>query len=127
VAIGGWGSNLLDRLGLHLLTAPGMGRGAVDFIPAGGLHFNAGDVFIVVGTVLFGLALHRARRRTAGQAAGRRSPGASGGPRPWRRAGRWALLAAVTPAVLGAVVTLTATGGSVAAAASPVLDLFAGG
>jgi lipoprotein signal peptidase len=31
--IGGWSSNLLDRLVIHYFTAPGAGRGAVDFIP----------------------------------------------------------------------------------------------
>ncbi|MCW2617088.1 MAG: hypothetical protein JWR28_237 [Modestobacter sp.] len=33
--IGGWGSNLLDRLGLHRATAPGSARGAVDPAPNG--------------------------------------------------------------------------------------------
>src|SRR5882762_335425 len=30
--LGGWSSNLLDRLGMHYVTAPGSVRGAVDFI-----------------------------------------------------------------------------------------------
>src|SRR6202044_2338329 len=33
---GGWGSNLLDRLGSHYWTAPGSVRGVVDFIHFGG-------------------------------------------------------------------------------------------
>src|SRR3954454_4978389 len=31
----GWTSNLLDRFGVHQLTAPGSVRGVVDFIPIG--------------------------------------------------------------------------------------------
>lgn len=52
----GWGSNLLDRLGLHYWTAPGSVRGAVDFIHLGSYIYNVADVFIVVGTPLFVLA-----------------------------------------------------------------------
>src|SRR6185437_624151 len=37
---GGWGSNLLDRLGIHYWTAPGSVRGAVDFIPISGHLYN---------------------------------------------------------------------------------------
>lgn len=55
--VGGWISNLLDRLGLHHLTAPGSVRGAVDFIPLGSIRYNVADVFIVVGTLLFMLAV----------------------------------------------------------------------
>jgi hypothetical protein len=38
--ISGWGSNLLDRSGMHILTAPGSSRGAVDFIPVGTCHLH---------------------------------------------------------------------------------------
>jgi lipoprotein signal peptidase len=55
--LAGWASNLLDRLGLHYWTAPGSIRGAVDFIPVGRIRFNVADGFIVVGTVLFVLAV----------------------------------------------------------------------
>ena len=55
--VGGWISNLLDRLGLHHMTAPGSVRGAVDFIPLGSIRYNVADVFIVVGTLLFILAV----------------------------------------------------------------------
>jgi lipoprotein signal peptidase len=54
--IGGWGSNLLDRLFMHYFTAPGAGRGAVDFIPFGVHYYNVADAFIVIGTPLFVLA-----------------------------------------------------------------------
>ena len=50
--VGGWASNLLDRLGMHYLTAPGSVRGAVDFIGA---------------TPLFLLATVRLARRAAQQ------------------------------------------------------------
>ena len=54
--IGGWTSNLVDRLGMHYWTAPGSVRGAVDFIPLGNLCYNVADLFIVCGTGLFLLA-----------------------------------------------------------------------
>jgi lipoprotein signal peptidase len=56
VAIGGWISNLLDRLGMHYVTAPGSIRGAVDFIPVGGYYFNVADFFIIGATLVFLLA-----------------------------------------------------------------------
>jgi lipoprotein signal peptidase len=46
--IGGWSSNLLDRLGMHTVTAPGSPRGAVDFIHLGTPYFNVAD-FIIIG------------------------------------------------------------------------------
>ena len=53
---GGWGSNLLDRLGAHYWTAPGSVRGAVDFIHVGGHFYNVADLFIIACTPLFLLA-----------------------------------------------------------------------
>jgi lipoprotein signal peptidase len=55
--VGGWISNLLDRLGTHHVTAPGSVRGAVDFIPLGSIRYNVADVFIVCGTLLSILAV----------------------------------------------------------------------
>jgi len=55
--VGGWISNLVDRLGAHHVTAPGSVRGAVDFIPLGSIRYNVADVFIVCGTLLFILAV----------------------------------------------------------------------
>jgi lipoprotein signal peptidase len=57
VMLGGWSSNLLDRLGMHFWTAPGSIRGAVDFIHLGWINVNVADVFIVVGTPMFVLAV----------------------------------------------------------------------
>lgn len=51
--LGGWTSNLLDRLGTHYLTAPGSIRGAVDFISMGGRYWNLADFFIMGATPLF--------------------------------------------------------------------------
>lgn len=100
--IGGWGSNLLDRLGLHLLTAPGKGRGAVDFIPLGHFYYNLADVVIVVGTALcLAAAVWSARRNRPGARE------AAPAPRPWRGAWRWALVAALAPVLLGTAATLT--------------------
>jgi lipoprotein signal peptidase len=54
--IGGWASNLLDRLGVHFWTAPGSVRGVVDFIHIGGHYYNVADFFIISCTPLFFLA-----------------------------------------------------------------------
>lgn len=58
--IGGWSSNLLDRLAMHHLTAPGSGRGAVDFMPFNGYYYNVADLFIVCGTPLYVVAVSAA-------------------------------------------------------------------
>jgi lipoprotein signal peptidase len=61
----GWTSNLLDRFGLHEWTAPGTGRGVVDFIPSGGSsRCNVADVWIALGLLV--LAYPIGRRRVAG-------------------------------------------------------------
>lgn len=63
--IGGWGSNLLDRLGTHYWTAPGSARGAMDFIHIGGVNFNLADFFIMAATPFFVLAVGYRGRRMA--------------------------------------------------------------
>jgi lipoprotein signal peptidase len=64
---GGWGSNLLDRLGFHYWTAPGSVRGVVDFIHIGVHYYNIADMFIIGCTPVFlvaaGYHLARAVRR----------------------------------------------------------------
>jgi lipoprotein signal peptidase len=70
VMLGGWSSNLLDRLGMHYVTAPGSIRGAVDFIHFGWANYNIADFFIIGATPLFLLAvgflgLRRTRRLAA--------------------------------------------------------------
>ncbi|MCW2522931.1 MAG: signal peptidase [Frankiales bacterium] len=55
--LGGWSSNLLDRLFMHYLTAPGSNRGAVDFMHLGRHYYNVADLFIIAGTPLFVLAV----------------------------------------------------------------------
>jgi lipoprotein signal peptidase len=73
----GWTSNLLDRFGLHEVTAPGTVRGVVDFIPSGGRsRSNVADVWIALGVlVLVAVALRRRgalrRRRPASPPVGR--------------------------------------------------------
>jgi lipoprotein signal peptidase len=62
--ISGWGSNLLDRLGMHALTAPGSDRGAVDFIPLGPVFFNLADVAIAAATALYLVAAIDGVRRS---------------------------------------------------------------
>jgi lipoprotein signal peptidase len=69
--IGGWSSNLLDRLGMHHWTAPRSSRGAVDFIPLGSLLWNVADLYIVVGTSLCLLVAASAPRRRGNPAPGR--------------------------------------------------------
>jgi lipoprotein signal peptidase len=76
--VGGWTSNILDRLGLHNVTAPGSARGVVDFIPDGTPgRSNTADVCIAVGAVLFGYTI--VRRRWSGERGdgnpGRQLPG----------------------------------------------------
>jgi lipoprotein signal peptidase len=73
--VGGWASNLLDRLGMHYWTAPGSVRGAVDFIGVGSGCWNLADFIIIGATPLFLLAT----ARLAGRAANRpvASPGRS--------------------------------------------------
>jgi len=73
LALGGWGSNLLDRLGMHYWTAPGSVRGAVDFIHIGVSNYNSADFIIIGATPLFLLAVGclgwRRRNRSATVAA----------------------------------------------------------
>ena len=71
--IGGWCSNLLDRLGAHYWTAPGSVRGVVDFIHLGGHYYNVADLFIISCTPLFLLAAVYHRVRAARRSAAARS------------------------------------------------------
>jgi lipoprotein signal peptidase len=64
--IGGWSSNVLDRVGLHYWTAPGSARGAVDFIHIGGYYYNIADFFIIGCTPLFLLAVAYQAARAVG-------------------------------------------------------------
>jgi lipoprotein signal peptidase len=79
---GGWGSNLLDRLGVHYWTAPGSVRGVVDFIHIGGHYYNVADIFIIGCTPLFlaGVGYHGVRAA--------RWPTARSAPLPARRRAR---------------------------------------
>jgi lipoprotein signal peptidase len=81
--LGGWGSNLLDRLGLHYWTAPGSVRGAIDFIHIGGVNYNLADFFIIGATPVFLLAVGCLGRRPANWAApaGAVTPAARNRPR----------------------------------------------
>lgn len=72
---GGWGSNLLDRLGAHYWTAPGSVRGAVDFLHISGHYYNVADLFIIGCTPLFLLAAgYQGLRAARRPAAARRLP-----------------------------------------------------
>jgi lipoprotein signal peptidase len=106
--IAGWGSNLLDRLGLHVVTAPGTARGAVDFLRVGWLYTNVADACIVVGTALFlaaaGADLRQRRRRSSPAAVA--ATGLHGWP--WSRAWVWVLGAAVTPVLVAGTASLFA-------------------
>jgi lipoprotein signal peptidase len=72
--VGGWGSNLLDRLGMHYWTAPGSIRGAVDFINVGGHYYNLADFVIVGATPLFLLAAACLAKRAASRPAAAAAP-----------------------------------------------------
>lgn len=67
--VGGWSSNLLDRLGLHHWTAPGSVRGAVDFIHLGQSYYNLADFFIIGATLVFLLGISGLGRRAESRAA----------------------------------------------------------
>jgi lipoprotein signal peptidase len=67
--IGGWSSNLLDRLGMHYWTAPGSVRGAVDFIHLGRSNYNVADVFIIGATLAFLLGISSLGRRAENRPA----------------------------------------------------------
>jgi lipoprotein signal peptidase len=77
--VGGWASNLLDRLGMHYWTAPGSIRGAVDFISIGGRSWNLADFCIIGATPLFLLAGAQRAKRPANQPGA--SPARRGSPR----------------------------------------------
>jgi lipoprotein signal peptidase len=72
--LGGWASNLADRVGLHAWTAPGSRRGVVDFLHWQGRLWNVADLAIIAGCALF-LAggAHAELRRLLGRGA-RRQP-----------------------------------------------------
>jgi lipoprotein signal peptidase len=115
--IGGWGSNLLDRLGLHYWTAPGSVRGVVDFIHIGGYFYNLADFFIIGCTPLFLLAAgYQAVRAVR---AARRPVAARRVPPPVRSRARALPIPALASAGLILVVALGAAnyGGVNAAAA----------
>jgi len=115
--IAGWGSNLLDRLGVHYWTAPGSVRGVVDFIHLGNHYYNVADFFIIGCTPLFLLAAGYWGMRAAWRPAVARSV-----PPPVRRRVRaWVRvpIPALGGAVLVAAVALGATNyGGVSAAPS---------
>ena len=79
--VGGWASNLSDRLGMHYWTAPGSIRGAVDFIYVSGHYYNLADFFIIGATPLFLLAAACLARRAAIRPTSAATPAA----RNWRR------------------------------------------
>jgi len=70
--VGGWASNLLDRLGMHYWTAPGSIRGAVDFISVGDQAWNFADILIVGATPLFLLVTVWLATRAANRSAANR-------------------------------------------------------
>jgi lipoprotein signal peptidase len=101
---GGWGSNLLDRLGIHHWTAPGSVRGVVDFIHIHGYYYNVADFFIIGCTPLFLLAAGYHGLRAA-----RRPPAARSAAPPARSRARARLR---IPALAGAILILVVTLGA---------------
>jgi lipoprotein signal peptidase len=116
--IGGWGSNLLDRLGVHYWTAPGSIRGVVDFIHIGGYFYNLADFFIIGCTPLFLLAAGYQGVRAVWRPVAARS--ASPPARRRARAWAWVRIPALASAGLISVVALGAVNyGGVNAAVRP--------
>jgi len=117
--IGGWGSNLLDRLGIHYWTAPGSVRGVVDFMHLGTHYYNVADFFIIGCTPLFLLAAG-----CQGVLAARRPSAARSVPPPvrsWARLRARIRISALAGTGLTLVVALGAAnyGGVSAAASAP--------
>jgi hypothetical protein len=104
--IGGWGSNLLDRLGIHFWTAPGSVRGVVDFIHVGGYYYNVADFFIIACTPLFLLVAGYECVRAA------RRPALAGSVRPPSRSRRRVRVPVRIPALVGAGLVLVVTLGA---------------
>jgi lipoprotein signal peptidase len=89
LVIAGWSSNLLDRLGMHRVNAPGSARGAIDFIPVGRDLYNVADVVIFVSTTVFLVAvcaLGPLGRRAVGVVRQRYPITSIAGPAGWRPA-----------------------------------------
>jgi lipoprotein signal peptidase len=108
--LGGWSSNLLDRLGLHYWTAPGSVRGVVDFIGVGRAAYNVADFFIVGATPLFLLAVCCLGLRTATRPAMARAVPPGAGRRLRARLSIPALVGTV-PIALAVTVGATHDGG----------------
>jgi lipoprotein signal peptidase len=92
--LGGWGSNLLDRLGMHYWTAPGSVRGVVDFIHVDGAHYNVADFFIIGATPLFLMAVAYSGWRAASRPVTVKAAAPAAGNRLWLRVPMLALLGA---------------------------------
>ena len=102
--VGGWASNLLDRLGMHYLTAPGSIRGVVDFIAMAGTRWNIADVAIIGATPLFLLsAAFLAGRAAWRHAGGQATPAMRIWLRPRLLLTALAFAAVVVTVALGAV------------------------
>lgn len=112
--IAGWGSNLLDRLGLHTVTAPASPRGAIDFLHLGSYAYNVADVCIATGTALALLAPAVLLRRR------RPEPARSGTPAsPYRPGARVTTGRRALASVFGPVLVLAAVGHRPAGVSTP--------
>jgi lipoprotein signal peptidase len=98
--LGGWASNLLDRLGMHYWTAPGSVRGVVDFISAAGSTYNVADCFIIGATPLLLVAVASLTWRARNRPSTVRAVPPVTNTRPRARAS--------IPALAGAAVIVTA-------------------
>lgn len=65
LVLGGWTSDLSDRLALHRWTAPGSSRGVVDFLIVAGRSWNVADFVIIIGVLCLSTSLLVARLRTS--------------------------------------------------------------
>lgn len=120
LTIGGWGSNLLDRLGLHYWTAPGSVRGAVDFLHIGGYYYNIADFFIIGCTPLFLLTAGYQCLRAARQSAGARSAPSPARGRVRAAARMWIPALAALGLIFAAAFGAANYGGVNAASHTPV-------
>jgi lipoprotein signal peptidase len=98
--IGGWSSNLLDRLGMHYWTAPDSVRGAVDFIHLGHRFYNVADLFIIGATPVFLLFVGYLGARVTNRPAAIGSVARTTPRQPRKRAWMSALAGAVSVVVV---------------------------
>jgi hypothetical protein len=124
--IAGWSSNLIDRLGMHQVTAPGSVRGAVDFIHLGRPYYNLADVVIVGATALFLLSTCAPGVPSAREAAANRFITPATRRRPLVPVRAWAAAVGLVVAMVLGMAASTGSAADAGVAPSPRSSAVAG-